>query len=378
MEKKKNKRLNLKIPQLDLKLAILSKANLASSSPLCLKDQNSYSGLFQKYPENISNLWSSTNRNSIYLRKNATFLNYFSIDPFENNSKNQEKLDSIYCEDPCENNSKNQEKLDSIYCEDLSENNSKNQEELDSINFSPEEDVEKRKFFINPLSFDYLISLFLNKEIKIDLKKLNLESKSLIFFILHRKMNKKKNNFKKNKVLDDNLLKEKINEFKNFLSVKRFLENLTFVFRAFINYQKTLLELNNKQIHNYYFEKISIEKNINLKYFLNPSKKNNPVFKNFSEKFLKLIIISPLFKKDFIHFLNFILIENYLLKKVKKKFMNTLKKLEKDFIENMEKQEIYDEKIFYNYLIKNNQCKLPWCISELKVAIQEVISKIDN
>ena len=377
---------NFQNTELVLNLPILGRGNqLTSSSPFQHQNQNSFSHqianiLSLNTPKIIN--YSSTFKNSLNLRPNNDFFNknnYFGEESIDENFENQEE--------------KKIKTESSIFL-------SKKRVTINEKNFgkkkiklikkkkkkiSKEEKFKKIKnlkkyFFINPLTFNYLKTIFFNQTINIelqDLENLNLESKSFLFFILHRKMNKQKNFKIENLDLrDNNLIKQKIDYFRNFCSGKRFLENLSFVFKAFINYQKKYLKLNNEKIYHYYFEKISIEKKIDLKIFFDPTNEINPNFKNFSENYLELIIKSDIFKKDFIYFLNFTLKEIY-LNKVEKKFKSILKKLEEKLIEKKEKNESY-KNIFYHYFIKNRQCKLPWCISELEEAIDEIINKIDN
>ena len=237
----------------------------------------------------------------------------------------------------------------------------------------------KKIFSINTLTLEYLLCIFFNKQIELkDLEELNLKSKSFIFLILLRKMKLQKKfiifqmNFREN-----NIMKEKIDQFRNYSSGKRFLENFSLVFKYFINYQKKYLKKNDEKIIYHYFNKISIEKTIDIKKFSDPSKKLNPMFKNFSRNYLKYIIESSLFKKDFIYFLKFVLIEDYFIN-IEKKFLIMLSTIEEKLIKKMGKNETYDEKIFHDYFVKNKQCKLPWCKSELEKAIKDVFNEINH
>ena len=370
---------------LSLNLSVLIREEKSCSSSLFQfsnQFQNSYSNQFTNLlSENTPNLmtFKINNQNLLNLKQNQNFFNennYFGEDTFDENSEDLEELKLIKISSFSFSKKINQKNI-----EDKKNNKLILKKKIKKQNKKLKKNNLKKLFFINPLTFDYLLSIFSNKKLDIgfkDFEELNLESKSFIFFILHRKMNKQKN-FKipKLNLRDNNLIKQKINHFRNFCSGKRFLENLSFVFKSFINYQKKYLKLNDEKIIQYYFKKISFEKNIDIKDFSDPSKKLNPKFKNFTGNYLKFIIQSSLFKKDFIYFLNFTLIENYFFK-IKNKFRNLLKKLEEKLIKKIGKKEFYDENIFYDYFIKNSQCKLPWCISELKEAVNVVVNKINK
>ena len=259
--------------------------------------------------------------------------------------------------------------------------------------------IEKKKrkkelmevFHINQIIFDYLISLFYYQNQKKiffkDLQKLTSESKSFLYFILQRKMFKKNFSILNSDLLKNTqLIKEKMEEFKSFDSEKRFEEEFSFVYKAFFNYEKKYKNWNDQEINSYYFSEISVIKEIEIQNFIDPSKKKikNPSFRTFSEEYLNLIIQSNLFQNDFIFFLNFTL-EKVYFRKLEKKFIGLYKKIENILIEKnisskMKNKEI-DRiifKIYSNYFKKNNQCKLPWCVSEMKKAIDKVKKKINE
>ena len=259
--------------------------------------------------------------------------------------------------------------------------------------------LKKLTIFDKKINFNfsfikYLKLIFLNKEVEIDFTKLNYEEKIFLFFLLHRKMNKTPNPKIKNFDFKENhYLIEKVDFFKNiFQSKKRFEENFKAFFKAFINYKKK--NLDEFQIYKYYFLEISKEKKIEFENYLDPTlkKTKKQKFKNllnqkktnnsenflkikcFNQKYLKLIITSPSFKNDFLDFItNKIEILYIKSQDIEKKISKIVNNIIEKKIGNLNVKEI-----IYNFLIKNQHCKLPWTISEVNYAKDSLISLINN
>ena len=238
----------------------------------------------------------------------------------------------------------------------------------------------------------------------------NAVERFFVFMFLLRKKKKHKNWCeKKIKNISLNELVYFINGFKEFTSVKRFEEEFKFLFKYAIQYLKKELETNKliryhkKDIflYQYYFEEIAVKMGISIDYFMDPSivrKNKQKSIKTFGLKYLKILLSSEKFKMDFV---NFILknIEKVYLIKIKAKLRTILNWLKernefKDFqitknennsfknsnFQN-EKEKLIEEKkleIIINYLIYNNQCKLPWSLNEIKTARIRVIKKIEK
>ena len=130
--------------------------------------------------------------------------------------------------------------------------------------------------------------------------------------------------------------------------------------------------------------------------------KKKKIIKTFGIKFLELIIKSEKFLKDFKFFLMKDLVNLY-LQTIDTKFCNLLKKLflifenkKKNFgnfekkknFQNFEKKnhfgnfendfEFLFKKTCFEYFIRNNQCKIPWTIMEIRDAIFRVLKVIQN
>ena len=276
---------------------------------------------------------------------------------------------------------------------------------LKNLNFEEEKKKKKNlilsknnnKIQIDKLTIKNLKLLFLSQKNEINLKKINYENRIFLFYVLHRKMNKTPNpkikyfNFKK-----INLIYEKIQYFKVYFHLnKRFEEIFKFFFKAFINYKKKTMFKNELKIYYHYFYEISKKENIDLQNFFDPTKKQiykkkqnylneeinkNNIFIKFSEKkikcfnyeYFKLILQSISFKNDFLNFIED-KIEKIYLKVIKKKLVQISNLIMQKEIGNLNVKEI-----MYSYLIKNNQCKLPWTISELKEAKEKIIKKMNK
>lgn len=238
-------------------------------------------------------------------------------------------------------------------------------------------------------------------------KSLNNVERLFIFLFLLRKKKKHKNwiHLNVNSIRPDELEYFIIN-FNNFTSVKRFEEEFKFLFKYAIQFLKKELETNkiipyhkkDTFLYKYYFEEISKARDIPLQYFMDPSivRKNmgNRQIKTFGIQYLKILLSSEKFKKDFI---NFILknIDTIYLTKIKRK-LNTIltwladrlqnydpKNFNKNFDiiknqPNIDPDDIKKFNIITNYLVYNNQCKLPWSLSEIRTARIRVIRKIEK
>lgn len=235
---------------------------------------------------------------------------------------------------------------------------------------------------------------------------LNNVERLFVFLFLLRKKKKHKNWTHLNiNTIRKSELEYFIKNFKDFTSVKRFEEEFKFLFKYAIQFLKKELETNkiipyNKKdifLYEYYFNDISKEKNIPLTHFMDPSiirKDKQKQIKTFGIQYLKILLSSEKFKKDFI---NFILknIENIYLKKIKGKLTTIISWLSERLLNynplnfnkkfdsiqnqaNVNPEDIKKFNILTNYLVFNNQCKLPWSLAEIKTARIRVIKKIEK
>jgi hypothetical protein len=248
--------------------------------------------------------------------------------------------------------------------------------------------------------FLFLEDFFIFKKSNIEIKDFNCNERAFLYYIFQRKMHKRNS---LSEIIDfenpDTLVKQ-IKLFKDYISEKRSLENFKFSFKQFLNFQleKSYL-LENKQpllktlpkeyddILQHYFLKTSEEMNMSYNLFLDPTikKYNNPI-KCFGDIYLKQILLSPTFKNDFVNFLSNDLVHFY-LKKIKMKFKNLMKVVEKKCKEELYKeklviknQNINESMVFQDvikrYFLRHKQCKLPWTKTEIIEAIIEYLYKI--
>lgn len=231
----------------------------------------------------------------------------------------------------------------------------------------------------------------LQKQEFANLNQLNKIEKKLMFYIISRKMKncKKRKIFQKMENLDiENLL----HIYKNSIFEKRFEEVFKFGFKFFINNKIMIFKekfpenssINSDFIYNYYFTEISKKMKISIYEFFDPTKKTqkHPYIKTFGKKYLKLILKSEIFKKDFLYFLENDLKKFYykeLEKKIKNMFFQLFNKFEifknKNFHEKFS-DDILFEKNAYNYFVQNSQCKIPWSSVEIDYSIKKLESYI--
>lgn len=246
------------------------------------------------------------------------------------------------------------------------------------------------------------------------IEKLNEEEKIFIFLFLLRKR-KKHRLWEKcsSKRLTLHELIYFIRKFdKDFISLKRFEENFKFLFKHSLVFFKKKLELNKKipcikgdrAVYQYYFSEISKSMKIPLENFMDPSinrKEKSCKIKTFGRKYLQLICFSEKFRRDFINFIKNDVKDLY-LKRIENKLNSIVKWLseryefrhdlvfcpdytngkKKNQIENklfLQKNEFEKKyEIIVNYLIHNNQCKLPWSLAEINFARMTILEKIEK
>ena len=238
------------------------------------------------------------------------------------------------------------------------------------------------------------------------LKSLNDVERLFIFLFLLRKKKAHKNwSLLKISHIRDIELEYFISNFQDFTSVKRFEEEFKFLFKHAIQYFKKELEMNqiipvhkkDTFVYKYYFDDISKANNVPLECFMDPSiirKKKTKQIKTFGLRYLKIILTSKKFKNDFIKcILN--KIEEIYIKKIEHKLSALLLWLsdrlnnynednyDKNYGKSINKSGFDEEyirkhNILTDYLVFNNQCKLPWSLSEIKIAKIRVIKKIEK
>lgn len=275
---------------------------------------------------------------------------------------------------------------------------------------------EKNNNFFKDIVVDILIDVlnhrFERKESEIE--KLDEVEKVFIFLFLLRKRKKhrmwEKCSLKK---LSLHELEYFIKKFdKDFISLKRFEENFKFLFKHALVFFKKKLEINKKipyikgdrAVYQYYFSGISDQMKIPLENFMDPSinrKGKKCKIKTFGRKYLQLISLSEKFRYDFINFIKNDVKDLY-LKRIENKLKSIVKwlseryefrhdlvfcpnysngkknneKENKLFIQKTEYEKKYE--IIVNYLIYNNQCKLPWSLAEINFARMTILEKIEK
>ena len=222
------------------------------------------------------------------------------------------------------------------------------------------------------------------------------DERTLVYYILSRKMKKNIFNilgYDKKIGLDD--FTDLIDEYINFRSSKRFEEIFKLVFKSFINHKKDLIFGRNVykkkdefSLYIHYFNKTACELNIPIHNFMDPTKgKQKKKFKNFRKSYLKLILQSSVFKKDFVNYLTndlqsvyfnkinqkLVVMVNKLLQIYKKKLTNEeeLKKCNNDV-------SLLFKKVSYQYFIKENQCKITWSTREIIDSIFKLLRLINK
>jgi hypothetical protein len=219
----------------------------------------------------------------------------------------------------------------------------------------------------------------------------------IIYYILQRKM-KMKIDIKSSKEFGYLEYKNSISDFKskdfNKNCQKRAEEDFKFVYKLFKKVKKNVFfqkRQKNKDILfvDYYFGELSKISNLDIKYFFDPSnnnyvQKNNKKLRNekrsLNFKFLKLIIKSDKFYRDFVFFLEKEVKEIY-PKLLMNKIETFLKSLETHIeynlrINNLEDDRTVWEKGIYTYIIKKKQCKIPWTINEVEKGVANILNRI--
>lgn len=235
----------------------------------------------------------------------------------------------------------------------------------------------------------------------LDFKNMEEVEAYIIYHIVLRKM-KKKLDTTNMKPFCYMLYKKSIEEFKIKDDLKkcqkRSEENFKFLYKLFKKIQKDNFckkRAKNKDniFIDYYFKETARDLNIEIEAFSDPSnnnyvlrknviKKRNKKKKSLDFKFLKLILKSEKFKKDFIEFLNNKVIPYY-KSSLKHKIDSLLVRIKKYIKINQEKNlNLNISKIWrlsiYDYLIKKKQCKIPWTISEIQKGIHNILNKINH
>lgn len=234
----------------------------------------------------------------------------------------------------------------------------------------------------------------------------DLERFFIFLFLIRKKKKHKKWCDKKITNITSNELSYFVKGYSDFTSVKRFEEEFKFLFKYAIQYLKRQLETNksipyhqkDSYVYSYYFGEIAKEQNYPLEHFMDPSIERSgdkKSIRTFGLKYLKILLSSEKFKNDFS---NFILknIENIYLPKIKSKLETLLEWLHNrlnfnDFFSKTgnfkfpthlgEMEKLITKRkfeIIENYLVYNNQCKLPWSLTEIRTARIRVIKKIEK
>lgn len=161
-------------------------------------------------------------------------------------------------------------------------------------------------------------------------------------------------------------------------STKRFEDNVKFVFKlAFRKLKSTLLKRNrisfyskkfDSQFYEYYFKDTAQRLNMNITEFFD-SFDTKKKAKTLSVDYLKLVFNSPVFKEDFVSYINGEAIRVDYHTTLRRKIRHLLLKFDPFFVgEDKQSVKIGIEKI-QNYFRKNRQCKLPWTNNEIITAI---------
>lgn len=248
--------------------------------------------------------------------------------------------------------------------------------------------IKIRKNFLDDLNI-----LFKNPK-KFKISNLLENERTLIYYILCRKM--KKNIFliiDFDKKINLEVFTDLIKEYINFRSSKRFEEIFKLIFKSFINHKKNLIfgkniykKKDEFSIYIHYFNKKSCELNIPIQHFMDPTKgKHKKKFKNFRKSYLKLILQSKSFKKDFVNFLTNDLQKVYFNKigqklevMINKLFEIYEKKLNDEKKKNNFDNEMLFKKVTYQYFVKENQCKITWSTREIIDSICKLLRMISK
>ena len=165
-------------------------------------------------------------------------------------------------------------------------------------------------------------------------------------------------------------------------SIKRFEENIKFVFKlAFRRLKSNLLKQNriafyskkfDNQFYEHYFKETAERLAIDIKEFYDPLNTKSKA-KSLNIEYLKLIFNSPAFKIDFVRYIDSETVKLDYQNTLKRKIRQLLLKFDHCFgSENDAMVTVGLEKV-QHYFRKNRQCKLPWTNTEIVTAVNTFI-----
>lgn len=167
------------------------------------------------------------------------------------------------------------------------------------------------------------------------------------------------------------------------VSIKRPEENYKFIFKRCLKQMKEKLRADQhtarrskrdfeNYFNRYYFEEVVDEPNRPLESFLHPknsNQQNKNAAKTINSQYVSNIVLSHKFVRDFL---------NYLHKQLEDDYRNVISSKIKGLFEKWESEfqaaQNKDEQVtrICENIERNNKCKLPWTIIEVKAAITSV------
>jgi len=171
------------------------------------------------------------------------------------------------------------------------------------------------------------------------------------------------------------------------ISIKRFEENIKFVFKLGFKKMKSKIFMKNRisfyskkfdsQFYEYYFHELAKSLNIPIEHFYDPLNYKKSL-KTLNQEYIKLIFKSQEFKKDFMDYINSGLLLREYQSTIKRKIRQLLLKF--DHLINSNDLVTMNQGILkiQKYFRSKKQCKLPWMHYEVVTAVETFAFMINN